>query len=437
MNQNKQTKTNRHNNTMAIRICSIAMMICILTLRMTGFHAAAAPEPKKEETVSVKADANGKPYRVTVEASLSGYAKGKQIKDRSALKDIRNISGEETFTAGTNDTLTWESRGEEIRYKGEADAAELPVGIRITYYLDGRETVPEQMAGKSGKVRIRFEYENKTVGEDYVPFVFLTAVFLPEEVFTEIEVEHGSLTRMEDIRTVIGYGAPGLTDALRLDSHDRTSDIELPDYFEITARAENFSLEFSATVVTSGLLADRDLEQLEETKDSEEGLDELEEASRELTDAMKKLSDGAATFRTGLMQYTDGAASVAEGAAALDALLSQLDLSTYGEAGLQLKGLSARLVQGAQTLSENGKKLTDGYGQLHNGIREAAKGMRKFHEEGILELRKSLSPEALNEVTDALKSVRDADRAYDSFAGKPKDAKGSVRFLIETDAIKP
>ena len=45
--------------------------------------------------------------------------------------------------------------------------------------------------------------------------------------------------------------------------------------------------------------------------------------------------------------------------------------------------------------------------------------------------------EGLQDITDALHAVQDADRAYDSFSGKPDDVTGSVRFLIETDAIKP
>lgn len=414
-----------------------AYLLCVCVLSCTGLQARAAEEPKKEEAVNIKADASGKVYRATSEITLSGFAEGKEIKDKSALEDIRNISGDEEFTSSAGGSITWENHGTDIRYKGDADAGELPVGVKITYYLDGKKTVPEQMAGKSGEVRIRFEYENKTKGEDYVPFVFLTAVFLPEDVFTDIEVENGSLSRIDDVEMIIGYGAPGLREALHLGAHDRTSDLEIPEYFEITAKATDFSLDFTATVVSSGLLKDRDLEDLDETEEGAEDLDDLEDASQKLVDALKKLSDGSATFRDSLRQYTDGATSLADAAAKLDAILSQMDFTAYGEAGLQLKGLSAQLSQGAKSFAENGKQLTEGYDRLHQGIRDTADGMRKFHNEAILELRKSLSPEGLQDITDALHAVQDADRAYDSFSGKPDGVTGSVRFLIETDAIKP
>lgn len=39
---------------------------------------------------------------------------------------------------------------------------ELPVDVKITYKLDGEEIEPSELAGKSGKVTIRFDYTNNT-----------------------------------------------------------------------------------------------------------------------------------------------------------------------------------------------------------------------------------------------------------------------------------
>ena len=39
---------------------------------------------------------------------------------------------------------------------------QLPVDVKITYYLDGQEIAPENLAGKSGKVKIRFDYTNNS-----------------------------------------------------------------------------------------------------------------------------------------------------------------------------------------------------------------------------------------------------------------------------------
>ena len=61
------------------------------------------------------------------------------------------------------------------------------MGLSVRYYLDGKSVSPEELKGKSGKVTIRFDYENRqyeTVQINgvnqriYVPFAMLTGMIL-------------------------------------------------------------------------------------------------------------------------------------------------------------------------------------------------------------------------------------------------------------------
>ena len=92
----------------------------------------------KEETVYVNADATGTSDEVTVSNWLknSGSVSG-SLTDASTLKDIKNVKGDETFKA-SGDTLTWNTDGEDIYYQGTTDQ-DLPVSVKLTYYLDGKE----------------------------------------------------------------------------------------------------------------------------------------------------------------------------------------------------------------------------------------------------------------------------------------------------------
>ena len=92
----------------------------------------------KEETVYVNADATGTIDEVTVSNWLknSGSVSG-SLTDASTLKDIKNVKGDETFKA-SGDTLTWNTDGEDIYYQGTTDQ-NLPVSVKLTYYLDGKE----------------------------------------------------------------------------------------------------------------------------------------------------------------------------------------------------------------------------------------------------------------------------------------------------------
>lgn len=136
----------------------------------------------KEETVYVNADATGTIDEVTVSNWLknSGSVSG-SLTDASTLKDIKNVKGDETFKA-SGDTLTWNTDGEDIYYQGTTDQ-NLPVSVKLTYYLDGKEIKPADLKGKSGHLKIQVDYTNKekkTVSVDgkqeevYTPFVMMT-----------------------------------------------------------------------------------------------------------------------------------------------------------------------------------------------------------------------------------------------------------------------
>ena len=122
----------------------------------------------KEETVYVNADATGNSDEVTVSDWLknSGSVSG-NLTDESILKEIKNVKGDETFTEN-GDQLTWNTAGEDIYYQGTTDK-ELPVSVKLTYFLDGKEVKPDELKGKSGHLKIQEQNTNnekKTVSVD-------------------------------------------------------------------------------------------------------------------------------------------------------------------------------------------------------------------------------------------------------------------------------
>ena len=221
---------------------------------------------EKDESVYVKADAAGRPTEKTVEVVLKKIEGSDPIEDRSNLREIKNTEGNEEYTEAGEGRYLWQNNGEDIHYKGKSDQA-LPVNVRITYYLEGQEVSAEKIAGKTGKVKIRFEekiagktgkvkirfdYENSTD----VPFMVLSAAMLPADVFSDVEVTNGKLMDLGDQKAVIGFAFPGLMDTLKFVDYEPTEEIELPEYVEIEARAEDFALDFTASVVSTGLFED-------------------------------------------------------------------------------------------------------------------------------------------------------------------------------------
>ena len=148
---------------------------------------------EKEETVYVVADPDGTPNEVIVSDWLKNYLGADTIEDVSDLTDIENVKGDEKFTQNADGTLTWQADGNDIYYQGKTDR-DLPIEMKMTYYLDGEEITPEELAGKSGKVTIRADYTNKEKAENgvYVPFAAVTGMMLNKN-FTNVEVTNGKV----------------------------------------------------------------------------------------------------------------------------------------------------------------------------------------------------------------------------------------------------
>ena len=180
----------------------------------------------KSETVYAKANADGTVTETTVEAVLKARD-GATIPDVAALRDIINKEGDEEYTTGADNALTWQNSGSAITYEGKSDAA-LPVTTRVTYYLNGVETAPDDLAGQSGRVRIHFDYTNHTRetvtvdGQEYtvsVPFTAITAVILDGDKFSNIEADNGKVMELDGQTAVLGTAMPGLADGAQ-ELHD-------------------------------------------------------------------------------------------------------------------------------------------------------------------------------------------------------------------------
>ena len=302
----------------------------------------ATPALLKEEDVLVKADATGTPKEVSVSAVLKSTGSSAVVLDESNLTEIINKEGDEEYQQ-TGSELLWENSGADILYEGKS--ADVPsVSVKITYYLDGKAMRPEEIAGKSGSVKIRFDYSDTESKDKRLPYLFLSVAALDGEHFSNIEVTNGASSEIGDMKLVIGYAVPGLKESLGLSQLDIARGISFPEYVEITADAKDFKLDYTTTVVSPGLLEDIDTNQLKDGSDLADSFQSLKAASSEILNGISTLNSGAGTFANALKQYTDGAAQLHEGVNALGS--------------------------GLNTLKTNEAALSDGAEQLASGLSE-------------------------------------------------------------------
>ncbi len=329
----------------------------------------------KEETVYVVANADGSADNVIVSEWLKNKDGKATLEDVSDLKDIENVKGDETFTQN-GDKVTWQADGKDIYYQGTTDR-ELPITQKITYFLDGKEMSPEEIAGKSGKVTVRFDYTNneKTTeivdGEEYevyVPFTVMTGMILPED-YSNVEITNGKVISDGNRKIAVGMAMPGLKESLDIEDGDLDEDVEIPEYVEVTADVENFSLEMTMTIAMNDLLGGSDLSSSFDLSALEEDVNTLSDASGQLVDgttelskgldtlagSMKEFASGVGTLKSGIENYTNGASQLNNGINTLSA-----SSGTLINGVTTLNGSAATLNQGVAQLDKTLKaKMTD------------------------------------------------------------------------------
>lgn len=321
----------------------------------------------KDESVYLISDANGNVNKTIVVDHLKNKDKKDTLEDASNLSDIENVKGKEKFTQ-SGDKLTWQAGGKDIYYQGTA-TEEPPVTQKVTYYLDGKEISPEDLAGKSGKVKIRFDYTNTTSytetvnGEKQtvsVPFAAITGLVLGDG-FENIEVTNGKAEVSDSSSVVLGYALPGLKDSLGIKDKDLDGDVNIPEYMEMTADVENFSMPAAMTFVVNA--SDYVSTDGIDTSDLDDMINDLKDASTQLQDGSKTLAEGTDTLSDGLSTLQSKLGTFASGVGTL-----QNGLKTYTDGVSTLSGGLNKLNSNVPTLSNGITTLNSSAKSLNDGV---------------------------------------------------------------------
>ncbi len=324
----------------------------------------------KDETVYVLAGADGSVQKIIVSDWLKNELGSASLTDKSGLSNIENVKGDESYSINGDNMTVWDAQGNDIYYQGDIQK-ELPVGLTVRYTLNGKTVSPEQLKGQSGKVTIRFDYENRqyeTVqinGQNqriYVPFAMLTGMILDNDTFRNVTVTNGKLVNDGDRTVVVGLAFPGLQENLNL-SRDQLS---IPSSVEITADVTDFSLGMTVTLACNDLfsqLGDVDLGSL----DAAGSLNKLTDAMDQLLNGSSALYDGLTTLLDKSGELAAGVEELAQGAAAIKAGADSLD-----EGAAELKAGLADLSEGLNKLSANSAALNGGAEQVFNSLLETA-----------------------------------------------------------------
>lgn len=347
----------------------------------------AGPETEKalrrDETVYVIANTDGSVRRIIVSDWIQNGLAAAQVEERSELSAVETVKGSASYTMGQDNARVWDAQGQDLYYQGSIEKA-LPVDMTVTYQMDGQTVTPGQIAGKSGHVTIRFDYENRqyemveidgTEEKIYVPFAMLTGLLLDSDRFTNVTVSNGKLFCDGSHTAVVGVAFPGLQEDLAMEK-DR---LDIPDYVEIEADVKDFSLATAVTVASSGLFDQLDDEALEKLELGEltDGIGRMTDAMDQLMDGSSQLYDGLCTLLDSSQQLIDGADRLCQGLNELTAHNSQLN----GGAKQVFESLIAAANSQLQTSGMTVPELTvDNYSQVLESLLQQLDGASAYAE---------------------------------------------------------
>lgn len=321
---------------------------------------------RKDESVYVLANTDGSVKKIIVSDWLRNTQNSVAIEDKSELSSIENVKGDEGHT-DTGSARVWDAEGNDIYYTGTIEK-ELPVDMEVTYTLDGKTVTASELAGKSGRVTIRYaytnkQYENVTIDgkmeKIYVPFAMLTGMLVDSDTFRNVEVTNGKILNDGDHTAIVGIAFPGLQDDLAIDRDT----LDIPDSFTVSADVTDFHLSNTVTIAANGLFSQINPEKLDSMDDLTESLDQLTDAMEQLMDGSSQLYDGLCTLLTksdelvsGIDALTEGAGKLQEGAASLE------------DGAAALSDGAKNLSYGLSQLAGNSDALNDGAGTVFDSL---------------------------------------------------------------------
>lgn len=214
-------------------------------------YDTAAGSVTKTETVYVNLKANGDVSKVSVSDWLHTDKSEVYVDDMSDLENITNVKSKVTpVTDG--EKLRWNMPDTDLYYSGTTDR-ELPISVQLKYYLDGQEIKPEDLAGKSGEVKIDIKMINNASKDGfvngkkhkvYLPMLVVGGMILPEGTFSGVTVKNGQSIGDGSKEIVVFTGMPGFSESLGFSEKDLgdLGGLVIGSEASVTATVENFSL---------------------------------------------------------------------------------------------------------------------------------------------------------------------------------------------------
>ena len=140
-------------------------LLLTCTVFLVALSGCAAPEKNKAESAGTAKETASSGTEAAAAANKADTAENAAPEDVADAvtdtSDREQTISVKAYPDGTPREVKIKNSGDDLETNG--DPALLPFAVHIRYFLDGKEMTPQEIAGRSGHVRIVFEYTDIAV----------------------------------------------------------------------------------------------------------------------------------------------------------------------------------------------------------------------------------------------------------------------------------
>ena len=365
----------------------VSLVLSSMILTNTAF--AASEIINKSETVYVlKKDDKITDKTVSVWLNSEDNIKGK---DKSNLKNVKNLKTDEMIK---NDSgyIYWDEDVKDIYYQGKSEK-DLPVDVKIDYYLEGEKIENSDLKGKSGHLKVVISAENKNYAikriggkkqRVYAPYTLMAAMSFPQEVASNIETKDAKVAKDGKNEMVTTILTPGLRENFENILEERQME-EFKSQATIEMDIKDYEPVEAYIVISNELFQNEaDLKSIDKLRD---GIKELEDNSEKLVDASSKLSDAQGELNDGLKEMGDGTVKLKDGSKKLYDKSGEFEdkIDEVIDKVEPIPGAAQEMYEGGSKLTSGITDYTSAVGKMNEKTGEMKDGARKLHD-GSVEL---------------------------------------------------
>ena len=324
----------------------------LLTVALAGNTILGAPSTtalaaentqEKEEVVYAILDNSGKVDGLYVVNSFTSH----DVVDYGDYENIKNLTTTDEITQD-GDKISFHTDADKIYYQGDLKTKEIPWNIEIHYWMDGTEYSAEDLAGKSGKLKITMEItENKKCDVSFWDgYALQASLALDTKKCENIEAPDATIANVGSDKQLSYIIMPGKGADITISAD--VKDFEM-DAIAINGTKLNLEFDFDKDDLLGQVTDIQDA-----IKELNNGANDLNDGAVDLNDGANALKDGATQLKDGTKDMYDGTVSLKDGANTLNEGVKSLNdgIETVQTALNTLNGKSGKLTKGSSQVLE-------------------------------------------------------------------------------------